>query len=142
MSQRILVAEDDRHTRAALDELLSAEGYQVTAVGDGLSASREVQSHAFDLICLDVMMPIKSGFDVCRKIRETDSRIPIIFITAKGEEIDKVVGFEIGADDYISKPFGSHEVVARVKAVLRRCSPATESPWRCSPSNLTCRVRH
>ncbi|MCC9656814.1 response regulator transcription factor [Rhodopirellula halodulae] len=120
---RILIAEDDRHTRAALEELLGAEGYDVETVADGLSASKKIESKKFDLICLDVMMPMKSGFDVCRFLRSSDSQTPVIFITAKGEEIDKVVGFELGADDYISKPFGSHEVIARVKAVLRRCQP-------------------
>ncbi|EGF29908.1 response regulator transcription factor [Rhodopirellula baltica] len=120
---RILIAEDDRHTRAALEELLGAEGYDVATVGDGLSASKMIESKNFDLVCLDVMMPMKSGFDVCRLLRAEDHRTPVIFITAKGDEIDKVVGLELGADDYISKPFGSHEVIARVKAVLRRCQP-------------------
>ncbi len=125
MTQRILIAEDDRHTRAALGELLQDEGFEVITVGDGMSAMRSIETNAFDLICLDVMMPMKSGFDVCRNLRKTNPRTPVIFITAKGEEIDKVVGFELGADDYISKPFGSHEVIARVKAVLRRCSSNT-----------------
>ncbi|PHQ36248.1 response regulator transcription factor [Rhodopirellula bahusiensis] len=124
---RILIAEDDRHTRAALEELLQAEGYDVATVGDGLSASKMMESKKFDLVCLDVMMPMKSGYDVCRLLRANDKQTPVIFITAKGEEIDKVVGFELGADDYISKPFGSHEVIARVKAVLRRCQPETSS---------------
>ncbi|QDV61168.1 response regulator transcription factor [Crateriforma conspicua] len=123
MTPRILIAEDDRHTRSALQELLESEGYHVAAFGDGLSAADAIKQHAFDLLCLDVMMPIKSGFDLCRQVRQHDQRTPIIFITAKGEQIDKVIGFEIGADDYIAKPFGSHEVIARVKAVLRRCYP-------------------
>ncbi|MEM9645862.1 MAG: response regulator transcription factor, partial [Planctomycetota bacterium] len=127
MTAKILIAEDDRHTRAALEELLSDEGYVVTTVADGRSASRAIESQSFDLICLDVMMPMTSGFDVCRKLRRTDEKTPIIFITAKGEEIDKVVGFEIGADDYVCKPFGSHEVIARVKAVLRRCRRTTSA---------------
>lgn len=136
MTQRILVAEDDRHTRAALCELLETEGFEVVAVGDGLSADRAIGAARFDLLCLDVMMPIKSGFDLCRQLRKTDKRTPVIFITAKGESIDKIIGFELGADDYISKPFGSHEVIARVKAVLRRCSPENQSiaPEKIDPS--------
>lgn len=128
MTTRILIAEDDRHTRAALEELLRDEGYEVTSVPDGMSAIQAIESKSFDLVCLDIMMPMKSGFDVGRKLRRKDTKTPIIFITAKGEEIDKVLGFEIGADDYISKPFGSHEVIARVKAVLRRCQPDSAHP--------------
>jgi len=137
MTHRLLIAEDDPHTRAALEELASADGYEVVAVGDGLSAKRAIDARPFDLICLDVMMPMTNGFDLCKHIRSTDHHTPIIFITAKGEEIDKVVGFELGADDYISKPFGSHEVLARIKAVLRRCSRTTVATDKTAPVEPT-----
>lgn len=135
MKAKILVAEDDRHTRAALQELLRDEGFDVAVASNGLTAMEMLQDRTFDMVCLDVMMPIKSGFDVCRQIRKTDPDTPIIFITAKGEEIDKVLGFEIGADDYISKPFGSHEVLARVKAVLRRCQRTTSTTESIDPTS-------
>ena len=126
MSHRILIAEDDPNTRGALREIIGLEGYEVVTAADGLAAKRQLESLTFDLLCLDVMMPTHSGFDLCRWVRQRDAVTPIIFITAKGDEIDKVVGFELGADDYICKPFGSHEVVARIRAVLRRCAPQTQ----------------
>ena len=121
MSVRILVAEDDPRTRAALVELLQREGYETRSASSGLEAIRLFDASPTDLACLDVMMPGKSGYDVCRHIRATNSQIPILFITAKAEEIDKVVGLELGADDYIVKPFGANEVLARIRAVMRRC---------------------
>jgi len=117
---RILVAEDDSHIREGLIDTLESEGYAVTAAGDGEETLRLWRAGAFDLILLDVMMPGKSGYDVCREIRKTDSAVPIVMLTAKGEEIDKVVGLELGADDYVTKPFGVRELLARIGAVLRR----------------------
>ncbi len=116
MSMRILVAEDDPHTRAALVELLRRVG------------ALQALSVLPDLACLDVMMPGLSGFDLCRHFRIVCPRMPILFITAKAEEIDKVVGLELGADDYIVKPFGTKEVIARIRAVARRCLPREEVP--------------
>ena len=121
MKLNILVAEDDPHTRAALCEVLRAEGHVVTEAADGKEAQFRFDKQAPDLACLDVMMPGLSGFDLCKHFRKTHPRLPILFITAKSEEIDKVVGLELGADDYIVKPFGAKEVVARVRAVARRC---------------------
>jgi DNA-binding response OmpR family regulator len=121
---KILVAEDDAHLRQGLIDLLQAEGYQVLAAEDGAAALRVFATDRPDLVLLDVMMPEKSGFDVCREIRKEDARLPIIMLTAKGEEIDKVVGLELGADDYVTKPFGLHELRARIAAVLRRAAPA------------------
>ena len=121
MTLQILVAEDDPHTRAALAEVLRGEGYQVTEAADGSQAMSLFEKHAPDLVCLDVMMPRLSGYDLCRHFRSVNPRMPILFITAKAEEIDKVVGLELGADDYIVKPFGTKEVVARIRAVARRC---------------------
>ncbi len=116
----ILVAEDDADLRQGLIDLLEIEGYQVLPCADGGQALTCYRQEKPDLLLLDVMMPELSGYDLCRQIRKNDSRTPIILITAKGEEIDKVVGLELGADDYITKPFGLHELRARIAAVLRR----------------------
>jgi DNA-binding response OmpR family regulator len=120
MKARILIAEDDTSIRLGLLATLESEGYQVIAANDGAQALRLFPQNKYDLIILDVMMPQKSGYDVCRQIRADDPEIPILFLTAKGEEIDKVVGLKMGADDYMSKPFGIHELLARVEALLRR----------------------
>lgn len=120
MSIRVLIAEDDANLRQGLIDLLECEGYTVTAAADGRQALEAFRRQAPDLVLLDVMMPELSGYDVCRQIRKSDSRTPIIMLTAKGEEIDKVVGLELGADDYVTKPFGLHELRARIAAVLRR----------------------
>ncbi|HBE69885.1 MAG TPA: DNA-binding response regulator [Planctomycetaceae bacterium] len=118
---RVLVAEDDMHTREGLLELLQGEGMVAFGAPDGLAAWDMFQSRQPDLVCLDVMMPGISGYDVCRKIRAAGSTVPVLFITAKGQEVDKVVGLELGADDYIVKPFGVKEVMARIRAIARRC---------------------
>ena len=117
---RILVAEDDANIRTGLVDTLESEGYQVTPASDGHQASELFNHHSYDLVILDIMMPGKSGYDVCRDIRSQNQQIPVIMLTAKGEEIDKVVGLQLGADDYITKPFGVHELLARIAAVLRR----------------------
>lgn len=118
--KRILVAEDERAIREGLADLLESEGFAVTAVADGDAAIAAWKEGGVDLALLDIMMPKTSGYDVCREIRKTDARIPVVFLSAREEEIDKVLGLELGADDYIVKPFGVHELVARVKAALRR----------------------
>lgn len=120
MSIRVLVAEDDANLRQGLVDLLAGEGYVVLACSDGRKALNCFHNDKPDLVLLDVMMPERSGYDVCREIRKSDSTTPIIMLTAKGEEIDKVVGLELGADDYMTKPFGLHELRARIAAVLRR----------------------
>lgn len=117
---KILVAEDDPNIRMGLKDTLESEGFAVVEAADGNTALSRFETQKADLLLLDIMMPEKSGYDVCREIRRTDRSTPIIMLTAKGEEIDKVVGLELGADDYITKPFGIHELLARVKAVLRR----------------------
>ncbi len=116
----ILVAEDDKHILAGLIDALESEGYQVTAAADGTEAVSLFEKESFDLAILDIMMPGRSGYDVCKIIRAVDQDLPIMILTAKGEEIDKVVGFELGADDYVTKPFGVRELLARVSALLRR----------------------
>ena len=116
----ILIAEDDAHTRAALLELLTSDGHQCFGAADGIQASKLFVDVEPDLVCLDVMMPGRSGYDLCRDFRRRRPELPIIFITAKSEQIDKVLGLELGGDDYIVKPFGCQEVLARVHAVARR----------------------
>jgi DNA-binding response OmpR family regulator len=96
------------------------KGYAVTAAADGAQAQRLLAQESFDLVLLDIMMPKVSGFDVCRELRARGSRVPVLFLTAKSEEVDKVVGLKLGADDYLTKPFGVHELLARVEALLRR----------------------
>jgi DNA-binding response OmpR family regulator len=121
MTMKVLVAEDDRNTRLGLIEVLRAEGYQVVEADDGPSAIELFELHRPDFVCLDIMMPGMNGYDVCRRIRAGQPQVPIIFISAKSEEIDKVLGLELGADDFIVKPFGVKELVARIRAVTRRC---------------------
>lgn len=126
----LLVAEDDPHIREGLVAALESEGYRVTAAANGNQALARYAEGSYDLILLDVMMPEVSGFDVCRQIRRRDRTVPIIMLTAKSEEIDKVVGLELGADDYVTKPFGVRELLARIAAVRRRAlpAPATTAP--------------
>lgn len=118
---RILVAEDDAHTRAALIELLNSDGHQCFGAADGDQAASLFKDLQPELVCLDVMMPGRSGYDLCREFRRLKPDIAVIFITAKSEQIDKVLGLELGGDDYMVKPFGCQEVIARVHAVARRC---------------------
>ncbi len=128
MNPHILIAEDDPHIREGLLVTLESEGYRVTAARDGAEALHLLAKSKFDLVMLDVMMPAVSGFDVCRDLRRRDRATPVIMLTAKSEEIDKVVGLELGADDYITKPFGVRELLARVAAVLRRATAAAAPP--------------
>jgi DNA-binding response OmpR family regulator len=118
----ILVAEDDPHIRQGLVDTLESEGYRVLPARDGVAALVLYDQERPDLLLLDVMMPGKSGFDVCREVRRRDPDTPVLMLTAKGEEVDKVVGLELGADDYVTKPFGVRELLARIAAVLRRCN--------------------
>lgn len=120
MKARILIAEDDRNIRQGLIATLESDGHDVTAAADGAQALALFPQQAFDLVMLDVMMPKQSGYDVCRTLRANGSQVPVLFLTAKGEEVDKVVGLKLGADDYVVKPFGVHELLARVEALLRR----------------------
>lgn len=117
---KILVAEDDHHTRNALVKILSEDGFDIIPATNGKEALELFKSQRPDLVCLDVMMPELDGYEVCKQIRYLNQQIPLIFLTAKAEEIDTVVGLELGADDYIAKPFGVREILARVRAILRR----------------------
>lgn len=118
---KILIVEDDIHIRQGLVEALSREGYALIAAENGKVALEKYQQENPDFIILDIMMPELDGYAVCRQIRRMDEHIPIVFLSAKDEEIDRVVGLELGADDYISKPFGIHEIRARIKTIARRC---------------------
>jgi two-component system alkaline phosphatase synthesis response regulator PhoP len=117
---KILVAEDDPLTREALIACLEGEGFAVTAASNGLEAIESWKRDPPDLVCLDLMMPGLDGYEVCRRIRASDPRLPVVFLSAKNEEIDIVVGLELGADDFVRKPFGRHELLARLRAALRR----------------------
>jgi DNA-binding response OmpR family regulator len=117
---RILLVEDEPQMQRGLRDNLEFEGHDVTIAGDGNSGYQTLVREAFDLVILDVMLPQMSGFDVVRKSREKGIRTPILMLTAKGEEIDKVLGLELGADDYVTKPFSLRELIARVNALLRR----------------------
>ncbi|MDG1893762.1 MAG: response regulator transcription factor [Fuerstiella sp.] len=121
---KVLVAEDDQFTRNGLVEVLESEGYQVIAAANGTEAIHQFNVQQPDFVCLDIMMPGRSGYEACSAIRATCPDVPIIFISAKAEEVDRLVGFEVGADDFIAKPFSVREVVARVRAVARRCCAA------------------
>jgi DNA-binding response OmpR family regulator len=117
---KILIAEDDDHTREALREVLSMEGYEVMTASDGLQAVDFFRATRPDFVCLDVMMPGQNGYEACKQIRRLDEGVPILFLTAKAEEIDAVLGLELGADDYMTKPFGVKEITARIRAIMRR----------------------
>ncbi|MDL1891861.1 response regulator transcription factor [Sphingobacteriales bacterium CHB3] len=117
---KILVVEDEPTMQVGLKDNLEFEGYDVNVVNNGKSGLDELTNNTYDLVVLDVMLPQMSGFDVLRKAREKGVGTPVIMLTAKGEEIDKVLGLELGADDYVTKPFSLRELIARVKAVLRR----------------------
>ena len=125
---KVLVAEDDSLIRRAVVEVLADEGYRVLEAADGKTALELFQTHHPDFVCLDVMMPEVNGFDVCRALRDLDTAVPIVFISAKSEEVDKVVGLELGADDFIVKPFGVKELVARIRSITRRCQRRAASP--------------
>lgn len=125
---KVLVAEDDQNIRKGLVEILDAEGYQTIPACNGKQTLELFAREKPDFICLDIMMPGADGYEVCREIRRRDPRVPIIFISAKSEEIDKVLGLELGADDFITKPFGVREVVARIRAVARRCLATAPQP--------------
>jgi two-component system response regulator RegX3 len=131
---KILVVEDEASFSEALSYLLSREGFDVSVADSGTRAIEEFDRHGADLILLDLMLPGLSGTEVCRQIR-SKSNVPIIMLTAKDAEVDKVVGLELGADDYVTKPYSTPELVARIKAVLRRVSDSDDQ--QSSDSTLT-----
>src|SRR5215475_6402617 len=122
MSGKVLIVEDDQAMAVALRDGFEYEGYSVQVARDGAAGLRLATEKELDLIILDVMLPKLSGFDVCKQLRSSGNAIPIIMLTARGQEIDKVLGLKIGADDYVTKPFSFMELIARVEALLRRSS--------------------
>ena len=133
--QRILVVDDEPNIVHLARLYLERDGYQVLAVGDGQEALDTVTAGKPDLVVLDVMLPSVDGFEVCRRLRAQNNPVPIIMVTARDDDIDKILGLELGADDYLTKPFNPRELVARVKAVLRRgvpCDAQNKSPIRIS----------
>ena len=121
-SQRILLVEDEPGLVLTLTDRLTSEGYRVESATDGETGLERALAEPFDLLVLDVMLPRKSGFDVCRKLRQAGHGVPILMLTARGQVVDKVVGLQIGADDYLTKPFDMMELLARVEALLRRAT--------------------
>lgn len=117
---KVLLAEDDKNLGTILKTFLDAKGFNTTLCSDGEQASKAFKEDEFDICILDVMMPIKDGFTVGKEIRKTDKTMPLIFLTAKSMEQDKIEGFDIGADDYMTKPFSMEELLRRMKAILRR----------------------
>ncbi len=117
---RVFVVEDDPSIRFGLEEVLGGAGYLVSTCADGTDAAQRVAEELPDLLVLDVMLPGASGYEIARQLRRVGSRLPILMLTAKGQEIDKVVGLKAGADDYVTKPFGINELLARIEALLRR----------------------
>jgi len=125
---RILVVEDEYAIAVGLRDDLEADGYQVDVAADGLKGERAARTGSYDLVLLDLMLPKKDGFAVCRALRTAGVKTPIVVLTARAHEADKVLGLELGADDYITKPFSSRELMARVRAVLRRAGESTPGP--------------
>jgi DNA-binding response OmpR family regulator len=121
---RILVVEDEPSIALGLEDDLRAEGWDVVVIRDGAAAARHAREATFDVILLDVMLPGKDGFEICRELRRAGVRTPIIMLTAKTQEAEKILGLDLGADDYVTKPFSPRELRARIRAALRRTSPA------------------
>ena len=122
---KVLIADDNKQIVSILSEYCKKNNFIVSAVFDGETALKEIEENKFDIVLLDVMMPKKDGFDVCRETRKF-SNVPIIMITARGEDYEKIMGLEIGADDYIVKPFSPGEIIARINAILRRIMPKND----------------
>jgi two-component system alkaline phosphatase synthesis response regulator PhoP len=124
--EKILIIEDEESILMALTDDLALEGYEVASAKDGLQGLSMAKEKAHDLIILDIMLPKMDGFEVCKKLRQAGVATPILMLTAKSQEIDKVLGLELGADDYVTKPFSPRELLARVKAILRRVKTTRE----------------
>jgi two-component system response regulator BaeR len=139
-SARVLVVEDDPRLSALLQDYLAAAGHRPTGIANGTSALERLRDEPFDAVVLDLMLPGTDGLQVCRKLRET-SNIPVLIVTARVEEIDRLIGLESGADDYICKPYSPREVVARLKAILRRsrADAAAAGPVQIDPPRFAAR---
>lgn len=119
-NHKILVVDDDARLRSLLERYLSEQGFQVRGVANGEQMDRLLKRETFHLVVLDLMLPGEDGLSICRRLRTAENMIPVLMLTAKGDEIDRIVGLEVGADDYLPKPFNPRELLARIKAVLRR----------------------
>jgi two-component system, OmpR family, alkaline phosphatase synthesis response regulator PhoP len=128
MKEQILIVEDEEDLRMILSDRLKGEGYQPDSVADGEQGLRKALTGSYSAVVLDVMLPGKNGFDVCRDIRKAGSSVPIIMLTARGQLVDKVLGLKIGADDYLTKPFEMLELLARIEALVRRGSSQPAEP--------------
>jgi DNA-binding response OmpR family regulator len=126
MKTKILIVEDDPHILLGLEEVLKSEGYEIASCNRGDEAVAAIAKFQPTLIVLDVMLPGASGYDICKQLRAKKISAPVLMLTAKGQEIDKVVGLDLGADDYVTKPFGVRELLARIQALLRRSNKAVE----------------
>ena len=134
---RILVVEDEPVLREGLVDLLSGEGHSVEAVADGEAALERGSAPAIQLVVLDLMLPKLDGIEVCRRLRELRADLPILILTARGSEDDKVHGLQAGADDYVTKPFGTRELIARVNSLARRAASGSETAQRIVVEDLT-----
>jgi two-component system alkaline phosphatase synthesis response regulator PhoP len=131
MGHRILLVEDEPGLAITLSDRLNAEGYAVECSQDGEDAFRRASTESFDAIILDIMLPLKNGFDVCRDLRQKGIRTPILMVTARGKVVDRVVGLKLGADDYLVKPFETMELLARIEALLRRAPTPPQQEAEC-----------
>lgn len=122
---KLLIVEDDARTRTLLERYLKEQGFPVLSLSSGRRVDETLAAHSVKLVILDLMLPGEDGLSICRRLRSRGEDVPIIILTAKGDEVDRVVGLEIGADDYVAKPFSPRELVARINAVLRRRNPVS-----------------
>jgi two-component system OmpR family response regulator len=128
ISHHIMVVDDDQEIRRLLSRYLTEQGFRVTAAGDAREFHKRLEVDRYDLVVLDVLLPDGSGLDLCRMLRQRHPGLPVILVTALREEVDRIIGLEIGADDYIGKPFNPRELLARIRAVLRRAGPGMLAP--------------
>lgn len=133
----LLVVDDDFEIRDLLGRFLTKHGFRVLTAGDGRQMRKALADWRVDLVVLDLMLPGEDGLTLCRELRTNDPDLPVIMLTAMGEEIDRIVGLEVGADDYLPKPFSSRELLARIKAILRRARRGPRSPGA-SPAGVLC----
>ncbi|HOX58785.1 MAG TPA: response regulator transcription factor [Candidatus Paceibacterota bacterium] len=142
MKTKVLIVEDDPHILLGLEEVLKSDGFDVAVCNRGDQAIDAVRKHRPALVLLDVMLPGASGYDICKELRAKKVATPILVLTAKGQEIDKVVGLNLGADDYVTKPFGVRELLARIHALLRRTEaaasndPAAQTPFQIGAATI------
>jgi two-component system response regulator CpxR len=139
---RLLIIDDDTRLAEMLAEFLAPEGLELTAVASGVQGLRSAQRENFDLIILDVMLPGLSGFDVLKQLREAGIKTPVVMLTARGDDVDRIVGLDLGADDYLPKPFNPRELLARIKAILRRTAePEGDEPIEIAVGRLRVNLR-